>query len=1388
MVDGITVAEIKQYQKQKCSGELTDTFFYDYYDYTDENRNLLFQVVREQHRDGKRFYQRQPDGKGGWINNIKGVKIVPYRLPEVIKAVQQGETVFIVEGEKDAETLAEWDLVATTNPMGAGKWREDFNHYLKGAYVVILPDNDEAGRKHVEKTAKSLYGVAQTVKIVCLPVMQEHEDVTDWKERYGGTKEALLKLAEDTKEYQPSRKKKAEILPDVIREGERNNILTSYAGTLRSRGFNEEHIVEVLLKTNRERCCPPLPEDEVCSIAKSISKYKHGGLPGTNRATEQAEMLEKLWQGKYRWADHKGKWMKWTGKCWQEVSECVAVREASKTLRDYYARQMETVTSETLAAKLVSLMDKACNIREVKTMLTYVQGASGILTLSEQWDSDGYILNVNNGTIDLRTGKLRPHDPEDLCTHLAPVDYDSMASGSAWEEHIRYAIPDADTRRQLQRDLGVSLVGGSLQEALPIWYGQGANGKSTTARVLQAVLGSYAGTAAPNLLIQKRFAQHPTELADLKGKRMVFSTEVGYSDRLDEVKVKQLTGGDRIKARFMGQNFFEFSRTWTIFLLCNQKPTIIGNDHGIWRRIRLVPWTVVRPLNEQEPQDMIVKRLLEEAPAILRWLLDGLADWYSNRAWIAREVSVATQEYQSEQDTVIEFIEDCCKKDPDGTITMKGMYEAYVEWCELQGYTPLTKRHFETRLSGHGFEKKRGTGGVRYWVGYTLKNSDGELLSNSAFSTTPDIITKDTIRESLTITSTAAQISGDVEESVENPVVSKVLPVLTETCAQDKNTAVAVCETKNEKNLIPQNVNFSVPTQKDTYQLTVGSTDYIPACTRPISELEGCIADREIALDLETTGLDPRKDRICVLSVATKDDYWIVQNPSEDLLRTVVTLPKLIIGHNLAFDIAMLSRVLGCRLKVNVFDTMIAAQLIECGREKEDPKAYFTLKRVAQRYLGITMDKTLQTCDWSKPLSKYHIEYCVNDIQVPLKLYERQKELLEKNGLTKAAEIEFGCVPATAEMKLNGFRFDTEGARRLLDQLVLPDMAGLSPYSAPQILDYFAKQGIELSDTQEATLKAVNHDMARRILEYRGIKKSRDLLENCLEFAKYDGRIHADLFQLGASTGRFSCSNPNLQQIPRDKEFRKLFIASDGHLLVGADWSAIELRIMARLSGDKTMIRAFIDGIDLHRLTASKISGKAPDQVTSAERNMAKAVNFGLIYGMGTERLQEYAWDNFGTKMTLQEAGTARRVFFKTYPDIQRRYHTSISSTPRRTYYFPEGPESVFFVQSRSGRVRIVRNDKDDDNKIQFTTAVNHPDQGTGVDMLKTALALLYNETDYRLILPVHDEILIEVPEEEAAHAKEVLNDIMVRAGKEFIDPVPVEAEVKAGRSWGECH
>ena len=164
------------------------------YNYTDEHGKLLYQVVREQYEIGKSFHQRRPDGKGGWINNLTGVKTTIYRLPEVIEAVRSEKIVFIVEGEKDVETLRNLQLTATTNPMGAGKWKKSYNKYLKDANVVILPDNDDIGKKHAEDIAEGMIDVAHSIKIVELPDLEEHEDITDWITKRSGTKEKLLQL------------------------------------------------------------------------------------------------------------------------------------------------------------------------------------------------------------------------------------------------------------------------------------------------------------------------------------------------------------------------------------------------------------------------------------------------------------------------------------------------------------------------------------------------------------------------------------------------------------------------------------------------------------------------------------------------------------------------------------------------------------------------------------------------------------------------------------------------------------------------------------------------------------------------------------------------------------------------------------------------------------------------------------------------------------------------------------------------------------------------------------------------------------------------------------------------------------------------------------------
>ena len=317
---------------------------------------------------------------------------------------------------------------------------------------------------------------------------------------------------------------------------------------------------------------------------------------------------------------------------------------------------------------------------------------------------------------------LREHDPNDRITKIAPVNYDPGAKGPAWEAHLRRFLPNENVRRQVQRDLGVSLVGVTLEEMLPIWYGTGANGKSTTARVIQRVLGDYAGVAAPGLLIQSKYDRHPTELADLAGLRIVFASEVGQGKHLDEELVKRLTGGDVKKGRFMRQDFFSFPQTFTVFMLVNHHPIITGVDHAIWRRVRLIPWTVQIPEAERLPQDVIVDRLFEEGPAILNWLLAGLQDWQKDRHWLAPEVRAATSTYRAEQDRLGAFLAERCEEAPHYTAPVAELYESYTAWAKEAGEEPLGKTAFGNRLrEGGKSTKKTGHDNVSTWLGVRLK-------------------------------------------------------------------------------------------------------------------------------------------------------------------------------------------------------------------------------------------------------------------------------------------------------------------------------------------------------------------------------------------------------------------------------------------------------------------------------------------------------------------------------------------------------------------------------------------------------------------------------------------------------------------------------------------
>ncbi|MBA7539789.1 hypothetical protein ES705_32074 [subsurface metagenome] len=546
-----------------------------------------------------------------------------------------------------------------------------------------------------------------------------------------------------------------EILQDVP-DGERHTRMTQLVGRWIGKGLSDAEILAAASGAT-STWKPPLPEKDIMATIKSL-RGKEGRKPPPADPGEpvkdygHAAVLARHFTGRFRWAPHLGSWMEWTEKVWRQQEEERVAKISSDVLRREYASQIAAAADKNTLVRLMALVRDTCVFSRITAALSFLKGWDGILTRAEEWDADPWALNVLNGIIDLHTGNLGPHDPEKLITKLAPVSFNPDAKGPTWQKHLELFLPNESIRRQVQRDLGMSLVGTVVDEILPIWFGDGGNGKSTTTGVFRKVLGDYTREAAPNLLVLQKFEQHPTEIAELAGRRIIFSSEIGQGKRLDEQRVKQLTGGGQPKrAHFMRQDNFDVEQTFTIFMLVNAHPVITGTDHAIWRRVRLIPWSVKISDDEKLPQNEIVKLLSAEGSAILNWILAGLDDWQKDRRWMAPEVRAATADYRAEQDRVGAFLADVCEEGAHFTVPVGELYERYagserakidrmaydkiVGWCDEVGEDALGKTAFARRLKERGKStKKVGHDKISVWFGLRLKRTENVTLRTRADS------------------------------------------------------------------------------------------------------------------------------------------------------------------------------------------------------------------------------------------------------------------------------------------------------------------------------------------------------------------------------------------------------------------------------------------------------------------------------------------------------------------------------------------------------------------------------------------------------------------------------------------------------------------------------
>ena len=510
------------------------------YDYTDTNGQLIYQAVRY---EPKAFRQRRPDPEnpGQYLQNLGGITPVLYRLPDVIRAVAAGETILVCEGEKDADTAVTLGFVATTNPMGAGKWKESYSQTLKGADIVLIPDQDKAGKAHESIVTQALTRAGCTVRVVNLPI----KDLTDWVN--DGNNENDLKPLLDVEPFKVQ--SETEITKLYVPPEEQQNG-TRPPGAVRD--------------------MPSTPLSDVTNAEDLIEQ--HG------------EDLRYC----YPWR----KWLVWAGTCWHLDDIGGVMRRCKETVKDLL-RRATYVKDELLFSHMMTHAKASLSAQRLSAMATVAQSEEGIPILPEAIDANTWLLNCRNGTVDLKTGTLRPHDRTDYITLCLDVDYDPNAQCPTWERFL-LDIMGGNTGlvEFLQRAVGYSITGEVSEQAFLILWGEGENGKSTFINALLHLLGDYAMKAPTELLMMTgQQDRHPTEKADLAGKRFVATIETEENRRLAEVLIKELTGGDKIRARHMREDFWEFWPTHTIWLATNHRPEIRGTDRAIWRRIRLIPFT-----------------------------------------------------------------------------------------------------------------------------------------------------------------------------------------------------------------------------------------------------------------------------------------------------------------------------------------------------------------------------------------------------------------------------------------------------------------------------------------------------------------------------------------------------------------------------------------------------------------------------------------------------------------------------------------------------------------------------------------------------------------------------------------------------------------------------
>ncbi|MFG3036842.1 phage/plasmid primase, P4 family [Streptomyces sp. NPDC048330] len=597
--------------------------------------------------------------------NPRGYRWSPY-------GVMRGQggygTVLVTEGPGDGLTAVAvgYDAVVVRGASLAGSPElvAELAEGLRGQLVIICGDNDRAGNGFSARLAEGLSAHGVTAYVLDIP--HQGDDLTDWRARDPAGFAAELHRA--VKAARPAR-------DTAEREA-------------------AARTAELTSRTGADTVSRDQGAEAADILSKLVSTY------GESDAMNSHALV--AWSGgRIRYASGLG-FYTWDGRVW--VRSDMRVRQEIHRMGAalVLAGQNQLARGFTMTSRIDALLTELCSVPNVSILAT-------------DFDDRPDLLNFRNGTVDLRTGRLRPHDQADLLTYALDIDYDPGAQCPRWETFLKEIFPGMpDMPAYIQRMVGYGITGHTTEQAFSVLWGKGANGKSVLVDTLTSVFRAISRTTPFSTFEERKSGGIPNDIAALRGARLVMASEGESGKPMSESILKRVTGKDMISARFLRQEYFEFRPSFLLLLATNHKPKFKSQDEGLWRRVKLLPFTRWFAPEERDPA--LDRKLLAEAEGIAAWAVRGAVAWYRDGLRDPQVITGASQEYRETSDPLAGFLPGVLEwADDSVTISGNDAFNTYLEWCEaenLPGRERWTRQAFYSAMEERGAIKKRTNRGI----------------------------------------------------------------------------------------------------------------------------------------------------------------------------------------------------------------------------------------------------------------------------------------------------------------------------------------------------------------------------------------------------------------------------------------------------------------------------------------------------------------------------------------------------------------------------------------------------------------------------------------------------------------------------------------------------